>query len=254
MWGALLITTLAGLSTGLGGLVTLVKKPTDRLLALSMGFAGGVMLTVSLADMLPGALQYYLAAFPPLPAGLALVSLLAMGMVVAALLARCLPEDRAFAGAADGRRAAALRSALVTGMALLLHNRPEGVLTLFTGVADPKLGLRMALAIALHNLPEGIAVAVPLFYATGSRAKAALAALASGLAEPAGALLAFAFFHERLNQGFLNGLLVLVAGIMSWVSISELIPGSLGFGHKGAGVLGFALGICLMMLGIACLS
>ena len=51
---ALTLTTLAGLSTGLGGLVVLLfKRPRARMMAFSMGFAGGVMLTVSLSDMLP---------------------------------------------------------------------------------------------------------------------------------------------------------------------------------------------------------
>lgn len=254
MWSALLVTTLAGLSTGVGGLITLFRKPTDRLMALSMGFAGGVMLTVSLMDMLPGAVDYYLQAFSPFGAGMATVSLLAMGMVVAGVLGRCLPDDQALAKGLDAQHAHALRSALVTGLALLLHNLPEGILTLFAGVEDPRLGLKLAMAIALHNLPEGIAVSVPLYYATGSRVRAAAAAFASGLAEPLGAILAYFFLHDFLNQSFLNGLMVLIAGVMSWVSLSELLPGGFAFGKKGATAFGFALGLCLMTLGIACLS
>ena len=70
-----------------------------------------------------------------------------------------------------------MRAALVTGAALLLHNLPEGILTLLTNVSDPQLGARTALAIALHNIPEGLAVAVPFACATGSRAKGAVAAV-----------------------------------------------------------------------------
>ena len=132
-----------------------------------------------------------------------------LGLALAALLERCLPEQPG--RGLDGRRAGALRSALITGAALVLHNLPEGVLTLFAGAADSALGLRMALAVALHNLPEGLAVALPLYYATGSRRRAVGAAFASGLAEPAGAVLAYALVGGRLRPGFLNGLLVLVA-------------------------------------------
>ena len=61
MLGALLMTTAAGLSTGIGGLVVLLcKRPTERMLAFSLGFAGGVMITVSLSDMLPHAVSGYL--------------------------------------------------------------------------------------------------------------------------------------------------------------------------------------------------
>ncbi len=254
LWAALLITTLAGLSTGLGGLLCLLRRPTDRAMAVSMGFAGGVMLTVSLMDMLPGALSWYRRALPPFSAGMAMASLLAMGMLVAALLERCLPGEAAFAQGLDPHRARALRSALVTGLALLLHNLPEGILTLFTGVADPQLGLRLALAIALHNIPEGIAVAVPLYYATKSGAKAAGAAFASGLAEPLGAVLAYSLLHPSLTDGFLNGLMVLIAGVMSWVSVAELLPAGFAFGKKLGTAAGFGLGALVMLFGIACLS
>ena len=144
------------------GILAVLVKPGDRLLAGAMGFAAGVMIAVSLADLCPGAAGYYLKAFSPLGAGAALASLFAMGMLLAALLERCLPEEAAFAGAGEGKRGMALRSAVATGLALLLHNLPEGILTLFTGAADPHLGARTALAIAMHNIPEGLAVSVPL--------------------------------------------------------------------------------------------
>ncbi len=253
MWMPLAMALLAGLSTGAGGLIPLFLPASDRLMAASMGFAGGVMLTVSLADLLPGALAWYRQILPPLPAALALVSLLCMGMGLAALLGRLLPEVPAPRAGMPAGRAAALRGAMAAGLALVLHNLPEGLLTLFAGVADPKLGLRMALAIALHNLPEGVAVAAPLYCATGKRGRSALAALASGLAEPVGAVLAFGLLYGRLSPGFLSGLLVLVAGIMCWVSAAELIPGGLTAG-RGAAVGGLAGGICLMLAGIACLG
>ena len=245
MLHALIVTALAGLATTLGGMAAVVRRPGKRIMALAMGFAAGVMLTVSLADMLPAALGEYLAAFSPWGAGLAAASLLCMGMVVAGLLEGVLPEEKAFRGVGDSQKARVLRSALVTALALLLHNLPEGILTLFTGVADPQVGLRLALAIGLHNLPEGLAVAAPLYYATGSRAKAA---------EPVGAVLAFFVLGRFLTPGFLNGLVVLVAGIMSWVSVFELLPTGFGFDKKGWTAAGFGAGLMVMALGISVLS
>ena len=245
-------TLFAGLATGLGGLLALGPKPTPRALAGAMGFSAGVMTAVSLTDLLPTALGWYRRAFSPEGAALALVSLLCMGMALAALLERCLPEQPG--RGLDERRAGALRSALITGAALVLHNLPEGVLTLFSGAADSALGLRMALAVALHNLPEGLAVALPLYYATGSRRQAVGAAFASGLDEPVGAVLAYALVGGRLRPGFLNGLLVLVAGVMVWVSLAQLVPTALAFGGRRAGAAGFGAGVAVMAIGIALLS
>ena len=116
MTEALFHTLLAGLATGLGGVVVLCRLPSRRALGSALGFAGGVMLCASLMDLLPGAAGYYRRAFSPAQAALATVSLLCMGMAVAAALGRCLPEEfRAPQG--DEGRGRALRSAAVTGMA-----------------------------------------------------------------------------------------------------------------------------------------
>ena len=253
----IVLTTIAGLSTGLGGVLAVLCTPTERLLAASAGFAGGVMLTASLTDLLPEALDFYAAYLPPLGSGGAAVSLLALGMLTAALLGRLLPEESEladrFGQGRDPARAAAMRTALITGAALLLHNFPEGVLTFFAGTADPALGLRTAAAIALHNIPEGLAVAMPFAYATRSRAAGVLAALVSGLAEPLGAVLAWLFLRRFFTPGFLTGTVVLAAGIMVWVALAQLLPQALAAKHRAAGIFGAAAGTLLMLLGIAAL-
>lgn len=246
---AIITTTLAGLSTGLGGLVVLLcRRPAARMMAFSMGFAGGVMITVSLADMLPHTVETYTAGMSPFSAALASASLCVMGMAIASLLARCVPEPKL--GVQEPERKNALHSAVVTTAAIMLHNLPEGILTLFTGYANPKLGLTLALAIALHNIPEGIAIAVPVYYATGSRARAAWYAFCSGLAEPAGALLAFWLLSRYLSPLFLNGLIALVAGIMLQVSFSELIPEGFSYNKRGYTVGGLCLGVLVMHIGL----
>ena len=146
---ALTLTTLAGLSTGLGGLVVLLfKRPRARMMAFSMGFAGGVMLTVSLSDMLPHTVEAYSDTMGRFPAALASASLCVMGMLIALLLERCIPDEKELAARPDGHAArgtpainpGALRSAMVTTAAIVLHNLPEGILTLFTSYASPTLG------------------------------------------------------------------------------------------------------------------
>ena len=311
---ALTLTTLAGLSTGLGGLVVfLVRRPRQRTMAFSLGFAGGVMITVSLSDMLPHAVGTYTETMGRFPAALAAVSLCAAGMMIALLLERCVPDEAELAArhagsARDGKSgrggaagtgstweggrgaghaggaagtgstleggrgaghaggirgtgslqesghgagsAGALRSALVTTAAIVLHNLPEGILTLFTSYASPALGITLTLAIALHNIPEGVAISVPVYYATGSRVRAVLYALFSGLAEPAGALLAFCLLRGFFSPLFLNGLIATVAGIMIYVSISELVPEGFSDGKRGHAVAGLAVGVLTMSIGI----
>ena len=252
---ALLLTTLAGLSTGLGGLVVwLMRTPGPRIMALSQGFAAGVMMTVSLSEMLPSAVEAYAASgAAPVGAALRCARLGAAGMLAALLLEKSLPEDEALAQrlSVPGKtRAAALRGALATTAAIVLHNLPEGILTLFTNAADSALGPSLALAIALHNIPEGIAVAVPVYYATHSRTKSLLFALGSGLAEPAGALAAFFLLRGFFSPLFLNGLLALVAGVMLQVSFAQLLAAGFSFGKNSACAAGLAVGTLCMGVGL----
>ena len=248
---AMLATTLAGLSTALGGALGALRRPGRRGMAFSMGFGAGIMVAVSLMDMLPAALGRYLAAFSPLRAGAMAASLVLLGLAAGALLEKLLPEEAAFSGGEEGR---VLRSALITALALVGHNLPEGVMTLFASLEDPEVGTRLAVAIGLHNLPEGLAVALPVFYATGSRGRAFLAALASGLAEPAGALLAFGALGGHITVGLVTGMAALVSGVMCWVSTAQLLPTALSLGRKETAAAGFGAGLLVMTLGIALLS
>lgn len=249
MLQALMITTLAGISTGIGGLVVLLcKRPQEKMMAFSLGFAAGVMITVSLVDMLPHAVETYAEQHAQGTALLYSLSLCLAGMGIAWALERCVPAPRDIDEAMP--RSKALRSAMVTTMAIVLHNLPEGIITMFTGYANPAMGITLALAIALHNIPEGIAIAVPVYYATGSRARGALYALFSGLAEPFGALIAFGLLWQFLTPMFLNGLLAIVAGIMLYVSFHELLPESFFYKKTRASVQGLCVGTLLMSVGI----
>lgn len=55
---ALLITTLAGLSTGIGGLIAVLVKQTNKnFLTFSLGFSAGVMIYVSFVEILPNSIK-----------------------------------------------------------------------------------------------------------------------------------------------------------------------------------------------------
>ena len=253
MLTAITLTFAAGLSTGIGGLIVLLcKKPTEKMLAASLGFAGGVMLTVSLMDMLPVTVAAYSEFMGKTQAALSAISLFICGAGIAWLLQNCLPEPKVKTekSADSVMLVKAARSAMVTTSVIVLHNLPEGILTMFTGYGDPRLGLTLTLAIALHNIPEGIAVSMPIYYATGSKMKGLLASVASGLAEPVGAVLAFLFFKNFISPAFLDGMIATIAGIMCFVSYNELIPGSLEYGENKYGIIGMLCGTVVMSIGI----
>ena len=78
------------------------------------------------------------------------------------------------------------RMGVFTALAVGLHNVPEGLATLIGTLSNPALGASLAFAIAVHNIPEGVCVAMPVYYATGSKFRTFFWTFLSGVAEPIG--------------------------------------------------------------------
>lgn len=146
---------------------------------------------------------------------------------------------------------------LFTALAITIHNFPEGLATFLAALKDPGVGTAIAIAIALHNIPEGISVSVPIYYATGSRMKAFVYSLLSGVAEPVGAVAAYLalrlFFGGESGaipsqvMGILFGG---VAGIMVFISLDELLPTSRAYGKGHDSLYGLVAGMVLMALSL----
>jgi len=115
-----------------------------------------------------------------------------------------------------------MRLGLLMAVTMTIHNCPEGFAVAFAANTD--IGVTLAAAIAIHNIPEGIIVAAPVYAATGNRFLAVGIAIASGLSEPAGALVALLFIRPLLSLNFLNYMIGFVGGVMLAVCICELWP------------------------------
>merc|ERR1712032_551230 len=87
-----------------------------------------------------------------------------------------------------------------------------------------RMGFNTALAISLHNFPEGLCVALPIYYATGSRRKAFLWSVLSGISEPIAALLGWAVLYNSFSDSLYALMFGLVSGMMVTISVKELIP------------------------------
>ncbi|MDO5576907.1 MAG: zinc transporter ZupT, partial [Fibrobacter sp.] len=139
-----------------------------------------------------------------------------------------------------------LRTGVFTAIAIAIHNFPEGLATFTAALKEPAIGVSISAAIAIHNIPEGIAVSIPIFYATKSRKKALWYSFISGLAEPLGALVGFALFFTFLNEFMFGIIFALVAGIMVFISLDELLPSTQKYGEHHLSIYGLILGMGIM--------
>jgi ZIP family zinc transporter len=247
---ALTLTTLAGLSTAIGGLIGVAtrREPGPRFMTMTLGFAAGVMVMVSFVELLPGGIE--VIGFGP--AHLAFFG----GMLAMFLIDALVPHTYIAEPHPTGRRRRRrrrqrlLKTGLFVALGLAIHNFPEGMAT-FTGtLKDVNLGVAIAVAIALHNIPEGLAVSAPIYAATGSRSQAFLWSFLAGLAEPAGAALAALFLLPFLTDALLGWLLSAVAGIMIFISLDELVPAARAFGEEHLAIAGVIAGMMVMTISL----
>ncbi len=86
-----------------------------------------------------------------------------------------------------------------------------------------------------------------MYSATGNRRTAFLWALSAGIAEPlGGAALTALAIAPKLNGTVLSAMLSMVAGIMVFISLDELIPISRSFGEDHLSIIGIIIGMAVM--------
>lgn len=248
MFYPIIISTFAGLSTAVGALIVISgKNITTEKMAQAQGFAAGVMLTVSFFDLIPESYGKYFVYMNAFYAFRAVASLFACGWVAGmAISSFAVPAMHC----EDMSKASARRMALLTTLVMIIHNLPEGMLTVFSTTENISSGIRLALAVALHNLPEGMAIASPVLYVTASRKKAFMQAFMAGMAEPVGGILAYCVLHSIINIHFINGLMPVIAGIMCQTAICELIPDSVRLSNIKHTLYGIITGIVVMSIGL----
>ncbi len=269
---AFVLTAIAGLSTGIGSVIALFAKKTNRkFLSFSLGFSAGVMIYVSFVDLFPMALGELGKSFEGRTAALVTTLGFFGGILLAAVIDKLVPsvenphEPRSVESMqveiephdtpernVKHRRSnnRIMRTGIITALVIAIHNFPEGIATFMSAIQDPHVGIAIALAISIHNIPEGIAVSVPVYYATGSRKKAFTWSFLSGLAEPLGAVIAYLVLAPFLTPVMLGIIFAAIAGIMVFISLDELLPAAREYGEHHTSIWGLIMGMAVMAVGI----
>lgn len=266
---AFLLTLFAGLATGVGSLLALLTKRTNtKFLAVSLGFSAGVMIYVSMIEIFVKAKESLITVLGEKGGNWVTVAGFFGGMLVIALIDKFIPEkenpheikkvecyidengNEVCPVPSHDPRAKLLRTGLFTALAIAIHNFPEGLATFISGMQQPSLAIPIAMAIAIHNIPEGVAVSVPVFFSTGSKKKAFVYSFLSGLSEPLGALVGFTILRNFINDLTFGVVFAMVAGIMVFISLDELLPSAREYGEAHLSIYGLISGMVVMALSL----
>lgn len=234
-----IITTLAGLSTLLGSLIIFIKKENkNKIILSSLSFASSVMLLISFTDLIPESYNMFKNHLKLYPLILIILISINIGIIISLFIKKYIPEnnDKLY------------RVGIISMLAIIIHNIPEGMATFMATNTNTKLGINLSIAIALHNIPEGISIAIPIYYSTKSKLKAILYTLISGLSELFGAIITYVFLRPFVNNYTMGILFSIIAGIMMHIALFELFPTSLSYNNKKYTFIFFIIGIIFVII------
>lgn len=238
---AFLLTSMAGLSTMLGTIPIFIKlKNENKIIAGSLAFAAGVMICVSITDLIPEAIAMIKNYYSGITIILLIFIFLMIGIIFSSTIDKVLPSTT--------KDIPLYKVGIISMLAIILHNLPEGIATFISTTKDTSLGISLAIAIALHNIPEGISISVPIYYATKSKKRSLLYTFISALSEPIGAILTYLFLLPFVNDIILGLLFAFIAGIMLQISLAELLPTSTSYQINRTTKLFFIIGVIFMLL------
>jgi ZIP family zinc transporter len=235
---AVLLSLVAGLATAVGGFIGLCCKPSSNWMGILLGFTAGVMITVAFMDLIVPALEIsnYFTVIIAFVVGALLM------FVVDNLLPHKYHEEKE-----EGMfKLRYLKTGLLIALGITIHNFPEGIAVGAGYAHAPEFGLIIALAIALHNIPEGVATVVPLRAAGVKKSKAWGMSFISGIVEPIGAVLAVLVLGPF--EGLVPVGLAFAGGVMTFLTLDEIVPLCKLEGNKNLTSLGIIAGCVMVML------
>ena len=263
---ALLAGIFTWLLTAIGAaLVFLFNSSNRKVLDMSLGFTGGVMIAASFWSLLSPAIEYVemqnemgLSNTPswiPPTIGFFLGALFLFG------LDKVIPHLHLFnkRDEAEGMETNWRKTVLLV-LAIALHNIPEGLAVgvAFGALASPEImglgansiftmgsAIALAIGIGIQNFPEGFAVSMPLRRQGVSRWKSWQWGQLSAIVEPIFAVIGAAIVLQVLP--ILPYALSFAAGAMIFIVIEEVIPESQKGGHTDLATMGLILGFIVMM-------
>lgn len=258
------LSLIAGLGTGLGGLIAVLRQPGKRTFGLLMGITAGVMITLSFVDLVSHAIK--LAGIWTTTIGFAIGA--SFMFVIDMLTPHIRFGEKEFDGneyqleslppveespghfrrrgwkrwseSLQIKDVGLLRTGLLVGLGIAIHNTPEGIAVGAGYAHTPAFGIFIAIAITLHNIPEGIATSLPLYKAGMSKWRSVRFALLSGMTEPIGALLAVLVLSSF--DMLVPAALAFAGGVMVFITLDELVPMAREHGHQHYTAVGIILG------------
>jgi len=211
----LLAAAIVSLGSLIGSFLGVYRRCSPKVVYNFLGFAAGIMLSISLFNLIPKSLvisTLWVVIFGAI-----------FGAVIIYFVKKVIPHIHASHHLHESSLQKIENTATLIIVGIFIHNIPEGLAVGIGSLENFNFSLTIALAIAIHDIPEAICTSLPYYSATGKRLKSFLVSASTILPTLFGIFAAY-FFLGEVSSGLIGFIMAATAGVMIFIAADELIP------------------------------
>lgn len=241
----LLTTFLLGIFILIGAGISLLVSKREKIIDFSIGLAFGVITSLVVTDLIPEVFE----SFGWSKCYIGLLGTIG-GFVLLRLLDNFVPDHHEHHKMNKKESNENLTHiAVITTLALLIHNFIEGIAVYSTALKSTNLALTLAIGVGFHNIPLGMVIASSFYHNEKDKKKTFISVALVSLSTFIGGLFMYLCHLQEISEFVLGIFLSLTLGMLLYIVIDELFPRIKNMKDKKVALTGIAIGI--IILGIA---
>lgn len=244
----ILLTIIVGLFTLLGTLIVWKTKNNQKIADFSICIAFGVMLSLSILEIIPEEIELFSIDFKEGSIFLLIIASALIGIGILKVLDHFIPEHEAHNHSKKAQNENLLHIGIVSSIALILHNIIEGIALAAICKADTKLAYLMCIGIGLHNIPMGMVITSTIYKGNKNKKRTLLYLMGISLSTFAGGLLFFILPGNIITDNVLGILLGITLGMLIYIILFELFPVVKKIKDEKNKIMGIGLGILILII------
>lgn len=242
---SLIACLIVGMFIFIGAIIVFKVKKKEKLLDFSIALAFSVLLTLGFIEILPESIELVGSKFNKTNSFIIVFLLAILGIIVLKLIDKLVPHH---SNKGDSNKQVLIHIAIVTTLAIFVHNVVEGMALYSAFVVSLNTGIIFSVGIAFHNIALGLAISSQFYESNKSKKKTLLLILILALATFVGAVIMM-IFNIYLESNLVLGLILSITlGMILYIVFFELLQLFLNSKNKKISALGFIVGLFVMII------
>lgn len=242
---ALISCLVVGLFILIGAIIVFKFKNKEKLLDFSIALAFSVLISLGFLEILPESLELIQKEYDKTISFIIVFILSLFGIIILKVIDKLVPHH---SNQGEESKQVLVHIAIVTTLAIFIHNVIEGMALYSAFIISFKTGVVFSLGIAFHNIALGLAISNEYYESNNSKKKTLVLVLTLALATFIGAIIMLLFNVIMESSLVLGFILAVTLGMILYIVFFELLMLFLNSKNKKLSILGFTLGIFIMIL------